>query len=233
MIAVLLFPALAAAQDDGPSASRVIDKHEWSFVVSKGGKATGRLDVGYVVREDTRFMVGGSHTGAKAAQEAKRAKVKPPVRSYAELDPKGFLGRYKRWEPAGKGEKYWYLFQYEGKLKLRHEKGVGDKGSVKDAGAAGTQLVPLEKDQPQLAWLLTSGSRPAEVECVGAHPNVRGKATVARVGEEDTDLPGGQKARLTRWEIKGDCGEYTVMNDASGDPVVLACGGIRWDRKRK
>jgi hypothetical protein len=217
LAAVLAAPASAAAREG-----------QWRFAVSKGGKLTGRLDVGVARRDGTLFAVAGFYGGAAAVKE-KRTRAKPEGRSYAELEPDGTLGKYKRWEAKGQRNLYWMTFQYGGKVKARFETGLGNTGKVKDVGA-GEKVVPLERDQPQLAWLLVDGGHAGPFACVGANPAVLGKAQLANAGPEEIDLAGGAKARLQKWTVTGDCGEYAVWVDAAGDPQVMSTGTTRYDR---
>jgi hypothetical protein len=120
-------------------------------------------------------------------------------------------------------------FNYEGKIKLRFENGPGDKGKVKELGAA-EKVVPLDREQPQLAYLLVRDGRAGDVACAGASPGVLGKGHVARAGDEDVDLYGGGKATLAKWAVTGDCGEFQVYVDGQGEPVVMAAGATRYDR---
>ena len=201
---------------------------QWTFAVSRAGKAAGRLEVGIARRDGETFAVSACYPGVSVAKALPK-KAKPAVRSYAELGQGGTLGKYKRWEPRGKGEQYWFVFPFEGKVKLRYEKGPGDKGKVKVLGE-GDRVVPLDREQPQLAWLLAGPGKPAETACAGANPAVFGKAQVRRSGSEEVDLYGGGKATLDRWVATGDCGDFSVYLDASGDPVVMLSGQTRYDR---
>ena len=199
-----------------------------SFAVSKAGKVTGRMDVGVSYRDSGIFAVSSFIHGVAAVKEMKKGKQ--AIRTYAELDSNGSIGKYKRWEAKGRGDRYWFAFVYDGKLKVRHETGPGDKGTTKELGVA-AQAVPLDFEQPHLAWLLIDNRRDA-VECVGLNPTVMGKATVKNAGDEDVDVFGGGKERLTRWVVSGDCGEFTVFVDTNGAPKVMVSGSARFDRMK-
>ncbi len=220
-------PAAARAQEDDVPKT---DVKKWSFAVSKGGKLLGRLDVGVAKSADTLFA-SAPYYADPAAVKAKRG-LKPAVRSYAELSPDGALGKYKRWETKGKGAQYWFAFPFEKKIRLRYEKGVGDKGKVKDLGT-GDKVLPLDAGQPHLAYLRVGDGKPADFACVAANPSAFGKAHVAKAGQEDVDLYGGGKATLTHWAVTGDCGDFQVYVDDKGEPVVMATGALRYDRLGK
>jgi len=197
-----------------------------SFAVSRDGKVTGRMDVNISKRDSGIFAVSSFVPGVAAVKEHKNGK--PSIRTYAELDVNGAIGKFKRWEVKGKGDRYWFAFVYDGKVKVRHEKGAGDKGSTKELGVA-AKTVPLDIEQPHLAWMLIDDHRDA-VECVGLKTTVLGKATVQKVGDEDLDVFGGGKKLLTHWAVRGDCGEYSVYVDADGLPTVMVSGSARFDR---
>ncbi|MBM4395255.1 MAG: hypothetical protein FJ087_06150 [Deltaproteobacteria bacterium] len=229
-IRTLVGAALAAALVVAvPASAEPKDVTKWPYAATRGGKVLGRLDVAFAKRDGQVYLVTGFYPGQAAVKDRKGGK--PATRSYAELDPEGMLGKYKRWEVKGKGYLYWMAFLFDGKVKVRHERGVGDKGKVKDVGEAG-KVRPLDHGQPQLAWLLTGAGKPAEIDCVGVNPGAFGKARVEKGGEEPVELTGGGKASLQRWEVGGDCGEYLVWTDGKGEPVVMETGGVRYERLR-
>lgn len=203
------------------------DTNKWSFVVSRGGKAIGRLVVGIASAEDSWFVSAAFYEGEKAVKSVKG--LHPKVRSYAELQKDMTIGKYKRWEPIGKGSRYWMLFPYEGKVRLRYEKGPGDKGRVKELGD-GESVSPLDREQPQLAYLLVRSSRTGVVPCASANPAKLGTANVTKIGEEEIEIYGGSKQSLTKWTVTGSCGEFQIFVDGRNEPVVMTAGQIRYDK---
>ena len=200
----------------------------WRFAMSKGGKVLGRFDVNQVRNDEGVFATGFLYPGAAAVKDPGRPR--PSLRSSAQLEKDGSLGKYKRWEAKGGKDLYWFAFVYEGVVKVRFEKGAGDKGRVKEAGK-GEHVSPLDAGQPQLAWVLVATSTgDREVSCIAARDETLGKATVRRGAEEQVDLPAGAKASLTRWDVKGDCGAYSIFVDKAGEPVVMVEGDTRYDR---
>lgn len=218
-IGALLVPASTTARE--PS-----DVTKWPYAVTRGGKVAGRMDVAHANRDGMTFVVTGFYPGQAAIKDRKGGK--PSTRSYAELAGDGTLGKYKRWETKGKGYLYWMAFVFDGKVKVRHERGVGDKGRVKEVGAA-EAVRPLDREQPQLAWLLTGPGKPAETACVGLNPGTFGRARVALAGSEDVEV-GGTRRTLEKWTVSGDCGDYSVWRDARGEPVVMTSGSTRYER---
>jgi len=195
------------------------------FAVVGGGKVTGRVDVGLVKRDNQVFLVSGFFPGSWAIKNP--GSGKPTRRAYAELENDGTLGKYKRWDNRGKGYRYWMAFVFEGKVKIRYEKGVGDKGRVKDVAEA-TAVRPLDTSRPELAWLLLGLDK--ETQCVGVNPQAFGKARVEKTGEEGVQLLDGRKLTLTHWRVTGDCGNYDVFTNAKGEPVVIQAQKLRYER---
>lgn len=212
-----------------PGVSAAKDNPLVGFAESRNGKVVGRLDATVVVKEDAAYAVSVFYAGTAAVKDGKKGK--PDYRSYAELDAGGLLGKLKYWEKAPNGEKYWMAFLFEGKVKVRHEKGPGDKGSAEELGKA-EGVIPLQDGLPQLAWLRARLGQEGEFPCVSAKARKLGKATVRRVGEEEVDLPGGARESLVRWTVGGDCGTASVWVDNGGSPVVMTSGDARFDRIR-
>jgi hypothetical protein len=210
---ILVFGVLATA--------RAADKEKvepWQFKALKGDKVTGRYDFSVVARESGVFASSMSYGGAKAL--GKKSPGRPEVRAYAELDAKGHLGRFKRWKARGKAALYWMAFLYEGKAKIRFEQEDGKHGKVTEVGEA-LEVVPLEADQPFLAWLLVRGLVEREVACMGTASVTLGKARVVREGSVDgADV----------WKVSGDCGTFTIALDAAGEPRVIKADGYSWER---
>ncbi len=190
----------------------------WQFKAVKGGKAAGRYDFSVVARDTGVFAVSMTYGDPKAV--AKKKPGRPEVRTYAELEPSGQLGRYKRWKAKGKGALYWLAFVFEGKAKIRFEREDGSKAKVTELGDA-TEVFPLEADQPLLAWLLVRGKVEREVACMGTGSTVLGKARVRRLD----GVEGGEG-----WKIEGDCGAFTVVVDAAGEPRSITADGRAWER---
>jgi len=194
----------------------------FSFAVSKAGKVTGRMDVRVSRRDGGIFATSAFTPGVAAVKEHKKGKL--TVRTYAELGRDGTIGKFKRWE----GEQYWFAFVYDKVLKVRYEKTSGVPGSVRDLGAI--KAVPLDTEQPHLAWLLADSGQNS-VACVGLHPTRTGQAAIQKAGaDEEIDVLNGMKARVTRWTVSGDCGEYVVYVDPDGSPRVMVAGEARFDR---
>lgn len=201
----------------------------WRFAVTRDKEAVGRLDVGVVRRDNTVFMVTAFYPGREALERPER-KAKPSRRSYAELPEPGVLGKLKRWETLGRVEHYWMLFWLDGRVRVRHEKGVGGKADVREVGRGG-DVVPLDPGQPLLAWLLVSPERASRtVTCASPAPAAFGQAKVTAAGSETVRGHDGTETPASRFEISGDCGSYTLWVDAQGEPVVLEAGGERYER---
>ena len=190
----------------------------WVFKALKGSKVTGRYDFSVVARESGVFAVSMSFGDAKAL--GRKSPGRPEVRAYAELDTKGLLGRYKRWKARGKASLYWMAFVFEGKAKIRFEPEDGQHSKVTELGAA-ADVVPLEPDQPFLAWLLVRDRAERGVACMGTSSTSVGKAQVHKEGSVDgADV----------WKVSGDCGTFTVSLDAAGEPRTIATDGRSWER---
>ena len=58
----------------------------------------------------------------------------------------------------------------------------------------------LSKQDIRIGTLVNGAGKPAEVACVGANPQVFGKARVARSGDEEVDLVVGVDASV---EVEG------------------------------
>lgn len=200
-------------------SARAGDKVEpWQFKTTRNGKAVGRYDFSVVARENGVFAVSMTYGDAKAI--GKKRPGRPEVRAYAELDPKGILGRYKRWKAKGKGALYWMAFVLDGKARTRFEKEDGKNAKVTELGPA-TDVVPLEPDQPFLGWLLVRGRAEVEVACMGSSSTAIGKARVRKDG-------GGEGGET--WRIEGDCGTFTFVVDAAGEPRSITADGHAWER---
>lgn len=207
--------AATAARAQEPEEPR---REPWVFQVQKGAKVVGRYDFNLVARETGVFAIAAAYADGKAL--AKRKPGRPDVRAHAELDPKGLLGKYKRWKSKGKNSAlYWLAFAMEGDVKIRSEKEDGQNSKVVDLGKADA-VYPLEPDQPFLAWLLIRDRAEREVACVGTGSAAIGKARVAK----------GQAATGESWTVSGDCGSFTVLVDANGEPAEFAAGERKWVR---
>jgi hypothetical protein len=205
--------AVAAAQDE--PAKRA----PWTFQVLKGTKAVGRYDFNVVSGEGGVFADAWAYADPKAM--AKPRPGRPDVRAHAELDPRGLLGKYKRWKSKGKNSAlYWMAFNYEGEIKLRFENEDGAKSKVTSLGKADA-VAPLEADEPFLAWLVLRDRAEREVPCVTTASTTVGKARVAK---------GAATAVGETWTVSGDCGAFTVVVGADGEPVEFATAERKWVR---
>ncbi len=209
LVLALAAPGLAGEKD------RVVP---WQFKAAKGGKAAGRYDLSVVSGDSGVFAVSMTYADAKAVGKPKPGR--PDVRTYAELDSKGFLGRYKRWKTKGKSALYWMAFVLDGKAKIRFEMEDGQKSKVVDLGAA-NEIVPLEPDQPLLAWLLVRGRTEHDVACMGTTSTAPGKALVRKDNQVE-----GQET----WKVEGDCGTFSLTLDAAGELQKVTTEGRSWER---
>ncbi len=201
----------------------------WRFAVVRGGEVAGRMDVGLARREGVVFMVSAFYPGREALHRPSK-KMKPARRSYAELLEPGVLGKFKRWETVGRVEHYWMLFALDGKVRVRHEKGMGGKADVRDLGK-GQAVVPLDPSQPFLAWLVLSADRFARtVPCAGPAPGILGQARIEPAGTSEVRTLDGRTLSATRSDITGDCGSFTLWTDAQGEPLVVESGPDRYER---
>jgi hypothetical protein len=196
------------------------------FKVFRGGDLVGWSEVGVVFGEDTLFAVSVFHEGAMKPAK----KQKASHRSYQEMTKDGVLKRFKRWASVGKREDYWMVFYYQGVLKIRFERGSPDRAKVRDLGKI-ADARPLGQREPHLAWVLINFGNKRETTCVSVEPDAVGKAKVEMLKSEAISLSSGSKTEVEWWEVKGDCGSYTVLLDKkTKEPLVLEAGGLRYER---
>jgi len=212
---VLLLPAVAYSQEK-----------LMLFKVFRGGEHVGWSKIAVAVGEETFYVVSGFYEGTTKPTK----KQKASSRSYGEMAKDGVVKRFKRWAKVGKREDYWMVFYYQGVLKVRYERGSPDRAKVRDLGKVGDAR-PLGQREPHLAWVLINFGNKRETTCVSVEPDAVGKAKVEMLKSEEISLSSGSKTEVEWWEVKGDCGSYTVLLDKkTKEPLVLEAGGLRYER---
>ncbi|HOU55162.1 MAG TPA: hypothetical protein PLQ97_14630 [Myxococcota bacterium] len=193
----------------------------WAFEVQKKGRAVGRYDCNIVADPQGIFAVAASYDGPKALKSPRPGS--PAVRCHAELDPRGALGKYKRWKNVGKGGAlYWFAFVVDGEVRLRHE-GVGNAKPKVTSLGRGEAVRPLEEDQPVLAWVLVRDRHEGEFLCVGSRSQGIGKGIVRKASGEGIEA-------TEAWEVSGDCGSFRVEVGPDGNPQRFVAGDTVWKR---
>lgn len=228
IVGVNLFVAMACLTT-APSARA---RESWRYAVKLDENVLGRFEAKIVERDNLKFASSAFVKGAKAVESKKRGT--PDVRSYAELDATGAIGKYKRWKNMGKVDSYWMYFVAEKKVKLRYVPAT--KPAQVNVIAPEAPMVPLEPDQPHLAVMLIDKAVPERtVECVGASPQTKGHARVTRaivpqVDSTDATETTTGESDVTVWKIDGDCGTFEITLNSSNEPVLMKSGDVIYER---